>query len=165
MTACFDRVMNEAWFDKLDEINHHTAEKPMITLGLISFGFLAPFYVMYRNQQQEELSTSLQEHSSISKDEELHSYGINYYMSADYSRKLTFRSYVKRFVSFHESPKIKMFYDFVANIWLLLIFSYMMLYQFDRLPDNKFPHWTEIFLIIAITTNLVEALRQVQFRT
>ena len=66
LTACFDRVMNEAWYDKLDEINHNDAEKPMITLGLLSFGVLAPFYVTYRNQQQEEP----QEQSSLNKDEQ-----------------------------------------------------------------------------------------------
>ncbi|CAF3993459.1 unnamed protein product, partial [Rotaria sordida] len=57
--------MNEAWYDKLDEINHNDAEKPMITLGLLSFGVLAPFYVAYRKQQQEEP----QEQSPLNKDE------------------------------------------------------------------------------------------------
>ncbi|CAF1160935.1 unnamed protein product [Rotaria sordida] len=58
--------MNEAWYDKLDEINHNDAEKPMITLGLLSFGVLAPFYVAYRKQQQEEP----QEQSPLNKDEQ-----------------------------------------------------------------------------------------------
>ncbi|CAF3831441.1 unnamed protein product [Rotaria sordida] len=77
LTACFNRVMNEAWYGKLDEINHNDAEKSMITLGLLSFGVLAPFYVIYRNQQQEELQEQSplnkeepQEQSSLNKDEQ-----------------------------------------------------------------------------------------------
>ncbi|CAF1265193.1 unnamed protein product [Rotaria sordida] len=69
--------MNEAWYGKLDEINHNDAEKSMITLGLLSFGVLAPFYVIYRNQQQEELQEQSplnkeepQEQSSLNKDEQ-----------------------------------------------------------------------------------------------
>ncbi|CAF1557007.1 unnamed protein product, partial [Rotaria sordida] len=53
-----------AWYGKLDEINHNDAEKPMITLGLLSFGVLVPFYAVYRNQQQEES----QEQSPSNKD-------------------------------------------------------------------------------------------------
>lgn len=58
--------MNEAWYNKLDEINHNEAEMPMITLGLLSFGVLAPFYVVYRSQDQEKL----QEETILNKDEE-----------------------------------------------------------------------------------------------
>ncbi|CAF1278779.1 unnamed protein product [Rotaria sordida] len=63
--------MNEAWYDKLDEINHNYAEKPMIALGLLTFGVLAPFYVAYRNQQQEES----QQESPLNKDEQRDSIG------------------------------------------------------------------------------------------
>ncbi|CAF4946964.1 unnamed protein product, partial [Rotaria sp. Silwood1] len=65
LTAGFERVMNEAWYDKLDETNHNAAEKPMIILGLLSFGVLAPFYVIYRNQQQE----GPEEQSPLDKEE------------------------------------------------------------------------------------------------
>jgi len=64
LTACFGRVINEAWYDKLDEINRNDAEKLMITAGLLSFGVLAPFYVIYRKQQQEKP----QEQSSLNKE-------------------------------------------------------------------------------------------------
>ncbi|CAF1075261.1 unnamed protein product [Rotaria sordida] len=57
--------MNEAWYDKLDEINHNDPEKPMITLGLLSFGVLAPLYIVYRNQEEEEP----QEQSPSNKEE------------------------------------------------------------------------------------------------
>ena len=58
--------MNEAWYDKLDEINRNGAEKPMIILALLTFGILAPFYVVYRNQQPEES----QEQSQLDKSEQ-----------------------------------------------------------------------------------------------
>jgi hypothetical protein len=77
LTACFGRVLNITWYNKLDEINRDYAEKPMITLGLLSFGVLAPFYVLYRNQQQEGPQEQLslkkdepQEQSPLNKDEE-----------------------------------------------------------------------------------------------
>ncbi|CAF0843039.1 unnamed protein product [Adineta steineri] len=66
LTVCFDRVMNDAWYDKLDEANRNGAEKPMITLGLFSFGVLAPFYVVFRKQQHEES----QEQSASNKNEQ-----------------------------------------------------------------------------------------------
>ncbi|CAF1176442.1 unnamed protein product [Rotaria sp. Silwood1] len=178
LTAGFERVMNEAWYDKLDETNHNAAEKPMIILGLLSFGVLAPFYVIYRNQQQEgpEEQSPLdkeepveqllltneepQEKLLLNKDEQLYSYGVTYPMSSGYSQRLTCRSYLKRLISFHESPMIKMIYDFIANVWLLLTFSYMMLYHFDPPMDKKLPHWTEIFVIITVTTILLEHIRQ-----
>ncbi|CAF1581453.1 unnamed protein product [Rotaria sp. Silwood1] len=53
-----------------------------------------------------------------------------------------------------------MIYDFIANVWLLLTFSYMMLYHFDPPMDKKLPHWTEIFVIITVTTILLEHIRQ-----
>ncbi|CAF5028683.1 unnamed protein product, partial [Rotaria sp. Silwood1] len=65
LTDCFNRVMNEAWYDKLDETNWNDAGKPVITLGLLSFGVLAPFNVTYRNPQQEEP----QKQSQSNKDE------------------------------------------------------------------------------------------------
>lgn len=50
-----------------------------------------------------------------------------------------------------------------ANAWLLLTFSYMMLYHFDPPLNKKLPHWTEIFVIITVTTILLENIRQVKF--
>jgi hypothetical protein len=74
LTACFGRVLNETWYDKLDEINRDYTELPMITLGLLSFGVLAPFYVVYRNQQQErpqeQPSLNKKEQSPLDKDEQ-----------------------------------------------------------------------------------------------
>ncbi|CAF4227921.1 unnamed protein product, partial [Rotaria sordida] len=66
--------MNENWYDQLDEIKLiNDGEKPMIALGLISFGVLAPFYVAYRDQQQEEQQKEQQEEqqeqSPLNKDE------------------------------------------------------------------------------------------------
>ncbi|CAM4890296.1 unnamed protein product [Rotaria socialis] len=156
LTACFGRVMSEAWYDKLDEINRSAVGTPMITLGLLSFGVLAPLYVVYRNQNQEEP----QEQITSNRDDQVDPNGINHYMSSNYSQKLTFRSYLNRFISFHECPMIKMMYNFIANVWLLLTFSYMMLYHFDPPLNKKRPHWTEIFVIITITTILLENIRQ-----
>ncbi|CAF3987825.1 unnamed protein product [Rotaria magnacalcarata] len=66
LTACFGRVMSEAWYDKLDEINRNAVEMPMLTIGLLSFGVLAPFYIVYRNQNQKEP----QEQSTSNEDDQ-----------------------------------------------------------------------------------------------
>ncbi|CAF4143140.1 unnamed protein product [Rotaria sordida] len=63
--------MNENWYDQLDEIKLiNDGEKPMIALGLISFGVLAPFYVAYRDQQQEEQQKEQQEEQQKEQQEE-----------------------------------------------------------------------------------------------
>ncbi|CAF4889077.1 unnamed protein product, partial [Rotaria magnacalcarata] len=148
--------MSEAWYDKLDEINRNAVEMPMLTIGLLSFGVLAPFYIVYRNQNQKEP----QEQSTSNEDDQLDHNGINHYMPLNDSQKLTLSSYLNRFISFHECPMIKMMYNFIANVWLLLTFSYMMLYHFDPPLNKKLPHWTEIFVIITVTTILLENIRQ-----
>ncbi|CAF5153947.1 unnamed protein product [Rotaria magnacalcarata] len=66
LTACFGRVMSEAWYDKLDEINRNAVEMPMLNIGLLSFGVLAPFYIVYRNQNQQEP----QEQSTSNEDDQ-----------------------------------------------------------------------------------------------
>ncbi|CAF1258924.1 unnamed protein product, partial [Didymodactylos carnosus] len=51
----------------------------------------------------------------------------------------------------------------LSYIWLLLTFSYMMLYRFDRIDnEHPLPHWTEIYVTITITTMLFEDIRRLK---
>ncbi|CAF4419076.1 unnamed protein product [Rotaria socialis] len=54
LTACFDRVINDASYCKLDERNRYGMHKHMLILTWLSFGILAPFYVSYRTTQPED---------------------------------------------------------------------------------------------------------------
>jgi hypothetical protein len=44
-------------------------------------------------------------------------------------------------------------------IWVLLVFSYMMLFQMRSNEDSV--RWTKIYLIITVSTMLIEDFRQV----
>ncbi len=50
-----------------------------------------------------------------------------------------------------------------SYVWLLLVFSYMMLFKFD--PPNRVQHkfhWTEIYTLVTISVMLVEDVRRVR---
>jgi hypothetical protein len=72
---------------------------------------------------------------------------------------LTYFCYVKHF---HESPIVKYAYDSASYIVFLLLFSYYLLFNF-QIPTDQIPciHWTEILVIVMITTMLIEEIRQV----
>ncbi|CAF1613758.1 unnamed protein product, partial [Didymodactylos carnosus] len=92
--------------------------------------------------------------------ERLSSYeGINYYTNYTSSQSCTWDIYWKKFNHFHECPLVKMCYDFLFFIWLLLVFSYMMLYHFDPPDESLYLHWTEIYVIVTIFTMLLEDIR------
>jgi hypothetical protein len=95
----------------------------------------------------------------------LNDYGINYsdsyaWRSSTFSQPyLTYLRHVKHF---HESPIVKYSYNASSYILFLLLFSYYLLFNFE-IPMNETPsiHWTEILVIIIVTTMLIEEFRQV----
>ena len=63
---------------------------------------------------------------------------------------------------FHESPIVKYSYNSVSYIIFLLLFSYYLLFDFQILKnENLNVHWTEILVIIIVTSMLIEEIRQV----
>jgi hypothetical protein len=75
------------------------------------------------------------------------------------------KSYLKYFCHlkhFHEAPIVKYSYNCFSYIIFLLFFSYYLLFNF-QIPNNQIPaiHWTEIVVIVIITTMLIEEIRQV----
>jgi len=56
---------------------------------------------------------------------------------------------------------VRMCYHFISYVWFLLVFSYMMLYHFDLPSKVTEIHWTEIYVIITISTMLIEEIRSV----
>ncbi|CAF1277108.1 unnamed protein product [Rotaria sordida] len=94
----------------------------------------------------------------------LRDYGINYsyiYESRSGYRLQRSFNYFRHLKQFHESPFIKFSYNAVSYIFFLLLFSYYLLFNFKS-PTNESPsiHWTEILVIIIITTMLFEDIRQ-----
>ncbi len=72
--------------------------------------------------------------------------------------------YVYRLKKFHEAPCIKFFYTVASYIFFLLLFSYYLLFAFQP-PTNQIPsiNWTEILVIIILTTMFIEDIRKVNF--
>ncbi|CAF3683341.1 unnamed protein product [Rotaria sp. Silwood1] len=79
--------------------------------------------------------------------------GINYYVDEKNTKDGDSTTYWKRFRYFHESPVI-------SYLWFLLVFSYMMLYHLDARNTFDIPHWTEINVIITVSTMLFEEARR-----
>jgi hypothetical protein len=95
----------------------------------------------------------------------LDNHGINYCdtytAQSDYCSRGWF-NYFRRLKQFHESPIIKFSYNSVGYIFFLLLFSYYLLFNFNP-PTDDIPsiHWTEILVIIIVSTMLIEEIRQV----
>jgi hypothetical protein len=72
-------------------------------------------------------------------------------------------TYFRHLKHFHESPIVKYSYNSVSYIIFLLLFSYYLLFAFE-IPKKQSPiiHWTEILVIIIVTTMFIEEIRQVK---
>ncbi|CAF3454781.1 unnamed protein product [Rotaria sp. Silwood1] len=146
-TSCFDQTLNQVWFNKLSIANHGIFEQSRQVLAILSVGLLAPLIISYREEDFEI------------KGDRLSSHGINYYMVKK-SPKNCFARFGTRFIDFHNSPMIEMWYHLISYIWFLLVFSYMMLYHCDSPATFTVPHWTEIYVIITISSMFIEECRK-----
>ncbi|CAF0985839.1 unnamed protein product [Adineta steineri] len=146
-TACFDQTLTQVWYNQLSMTNNQTLTRPAQFLSIITFGLLAPCIISYRENE-----SNTQEISLSSK-------GINYYADRE-PTKNAFKKYWIHFCYFHGSPFIRMCYHFISYIWFLLVFSYMMLYHLDSPDTLGIPHWTEIYVIITVSTMFCEEIRK-----
>ncbi len=94
----------------------------------------------------------------------LSSQGINYYSEKKTNKSSEWSRSWKKFIYFHQSPIVRMSYHFISYIWFLLVFSHMMLYHFDLPSEGTRVHWTEIYVIVTISTMLIEEFRRVNTR-
>jgi hypothetical protein len=69
-------------------------------------------------------------------------------------------TYLRHLKHFHESPIVKYSYNSVSYIIFLLVFSYYLLFAY-QIPNASI-HWTEILVIMFVTTMLIEEIRQVK---
>ncbi|CAF3511447.1 unnamed protein product [Rotaria sp. Silwood1] len=154
-TACFDQTLNQVWFDKLALSNQQTSAKLLQIPSIITFGLIAPWIITYRKENEESLNST--------KNDALSEEGINYYVDEKNSKEGTCSNYWKCVQYFHESSMIKMSYHFISYIWFLLVFSYMMLYHLDSRNTFIIPHWTEIYVIITVSTMFCEEARRLYY--
>ncbi|CAF3990732.1 unnamed protein product [Rotaria sordida] len=177
---CCDQLLNNIWYDKIEPAQFTLLQRIGLLLGIFTFGLLAPFFVSFRkykrtpiyfeNDRKRNYEMTVNETEQETKPlvtktkERLRDYGINY--SAIYESRSGYRlqrsfNYFRRLKQFHESPFIKFSYNAVSYIFFLLLFSYYLLFNFKS-PTNESPsiHWTEILVIIIITTMLFEDIRQ-----
>ncbi|CAF1475583.1 unnamed protein product, partial [Adineta steineri] len=154
-TACFDHVLNQIWYNKLALSNISLSSKFQLFCSMVTLGFCAPKLLNYRSKDELYLNETREQQDKPTR---MSSSGINYYMEDDQP------TYWKKFRSFHETPLVKMCYHFISYVWFLLTFSYMMLYHFESPSNiNGTLHWTEILIIITVTTMLLEEIRQIVY--
>ncbi|UJR35044.1 hypothetical protein I4U23_027820 [Adineta vaga] len=180
---CCDQLLNNVWYDKLDSYQSTIIRRLLILLSICTFGLLGPLVVSYRKPDERESERF--DHQHEKKDHEmtvnetvdetralipkriqrLDAHGINY---SDNNLTLTNKTcslrckrYFRRLKQFHESPYIKFLYNSASYLFFLLVFSYYLLFAFDP-PTDEIPsiHWTEILVIITVTTMLMEDFRK-----
>ncbi|CAF4377045.1 unnamed protein product [Rotaria sp. Silwood2] len=154
-TACFDQTLNHIWYNKLSLTNRQTSELLPQISSILTFGLISPRFITYRKENEQSLN--------YIKDDLLSEEGINYYVDKQNSKEGKCTTYWRLFRYFHESPLIKMSYHFISYVWFLLAFSYMMLYHLDGRNTFTIPHWTEIYVIITVSTMLCEEARRLYY--
>ncbi|CAF0986831.1 unnamed protein product [Adineta steineri] len=155
-SRCFDQVLNRQWYGALDQ----TKDKGIMfqfqfITSLLSLGFVAPFFLGYRNDRSEEREKS-KEKSDYSVENKRLSFKRSWEGIEDYDG--TKMNYGEKLRQFHRVPLVRMCYHFLIYIWMLLAFSNMML--FEMRSENAPVHWTEIYVIITITTMLIDDIQK-----
>ncbi|CAF3112137.1 unnamed protein product [Rotaria sp. Silwood2] len=176
---CCDQLLNSIWHDKIEPVQFTLIQRIGLLLSLCTFGLLAPLFVSFRksksapiyfdNDRKRSNKMSVNETEQETKPllskikERLKDHGINYseiyaWRSDSYSRRCL--NYFRHLKQFHESPFIKFLYNSASYIFLLLLFSYYLLFDF-KIPtnENSSIRWTEILVIIIVTTMLLEDIR------
>ncbi|CAF2356486.1 unnamed protein product [Rotaria sp. Silwood2] len=148
--------MNNIWYDKLYPEQKSMTNQLALFIGFISLGLMAPSFVKYRENEKD-----LEVGESPKLKLELH--GINYSdpYPLEYPRyfktKLTLNQYTHHLIHFHSSLLIKFCYHLIFYLFFLLLFSYVLLFNFSP-PKAQSPsiHWTEILTIILVSCMLIE---------
>ncbi|CAF4055197.1 unnamed protein product, partial [Adineta steineri] len=155
-TPCCVQAMNNIWYKNIHHEQSNKRNGIAMAIGLFSLGLLAPFFVNYRDPPKivnnEKPKRSLQ------------SYGIDYadpYPSGSrrYTKYFAINNYMHRIKNFHQALHIKYSYHCLNYCFFLLLFSYVLLFNFQP-PTSSIPciHWTEILTIILVSTMLIEEI-------
>ncbi|CAF0881591.1 unnamed protein product [Adineta steineri] len=183
---CCDQLLTNVWYDKLEPLQLTMPKRIALILSLCTFGLLAPFLLSFRKPESEtdsidnflhnqnktygmtvnETEEEEEERKKLLSNEKkkLDNHGINYsdiYTSKSKSFSNRCKKYFRRLKQFHEAPFIKFLYNCASYTFFLLLFSYYLLFNFN-IPTDDIPsiHWTEILVIIYVTTMLMEDFRR-----
>ncbi|CAF1249047.1 unnamed protein product [Adineta ricciae] len=180
---CCDQLLNNVWYDKLDPYKTTLIRRVLVLISVCSFGLLAPLLVAYRkppldsendgfqsfektkqsmtvNETQDETDALIPKRKQRLNDHGIH-YSDNIISSSNLTCSKKIKLYFRRLKQFHESPYIKFLYNSASYIFFLLLFSYYLLFNFNP-PTDDIPsiNWTEILVIIMVTTMLLEDFRK-----
>ncbi|CAF0878333.1 unnamed protein product [Adineta steineri] len=155
-TPCCVQAMNNIWYNNIHPKQSNKRSEIAMSIGVLSLGLLAPFCVTYRDPPRivnnEEPERSLQP------------YGIHYsdpYPIAfpRYTKILPINNYLHRIKNFHQALRMKYCYHCLNYCFFLLLFSYVLLFNFQP-PTSSIPsiHWTEILTIILVSSMLIEEI-------
>ncbi|CAF4758130.1 unnamed protein product, partial [Rotaria sp. Silwood1] len=155
--SCVEAMRN-VLYDKLYPEQTSTKNRGSLFIGFISLGLFASYLVQYREiEMEKEVGESLKP--------TLEPHGINYSdpYSLEYPRCIktmpNLSRHIHRLKNFHLSVLTKYCYHVVFYIFFLLLFSYVLLFNFSP-PTNTNPsiHWTEILTIIFVSFMLLEEI-------
>ncbi|CAF1223885.1 unnamed protein product [Adineta ricciae] len=154
-SRCFNQVLNRQWYGVLcQSTNRSLLSKILFIMSLLSMGLLAPLLITYRNDFPEENQPRQFNISTEEKDVSLKQRRWEGIEDQD-GTKL---NYIQKVRHFHRTPIVRMSYDFLFYIWMLLAFSNVMLFEMKS-PHSEL-HWTEIYVIVTISLMLIEDIRK-----
>ncbi|CAF1432957.1 unnamed protein product, partial [Adineta steineri] len=155
-TPCCVQAMNNIWYNNIHPEQSKKRNELAMAIGLFSLGLLAPFFVTYRDPPKIK--------DNIDPEQSLQPYGIHYsdpYSIAfpRYTKYFAINNYMHRIKNFHQALHIKYSYHCLNYCFFLLLFSYVLLFNFQP-PTSSIPciHWTEILTIILVSTMLIEEI-------
>ncbi|CAF3178228.1 unnamed protein product [Rotaria socialis] len=152
------QAMHCIWFDKLNMKKNDGSGYVALITGILSLGLLASPFVRYQeNKKGAQIGSSPKR--------TLEQCGITYCdpYPLEYPRykiiKPSINRYLNNFVNFHLCLAVKFSYHVISYIFFLLLFSYVLLFNFSP-PTSDFPSigWTEILTIILVSCMLIEEI-------
>ncbi|CAF1230161.1 unnamed protein product [Rotaria sordida] len=153
---CCDQLLNNIWHDKIEPIQFTLLQHIGLLFSICTFGLLAPIFITFRkvklipidfnNDRKRNNYMTINEIEQETKPlsrirKRLEDHGINYsdiYAWQSDSCSQGCFDYFRQLKQFHQSPLIK----------------------FSSTNNSSCIHWTEILLIIIVTTMLFEDIRQ-----
>ncbi|CAF0834212.1 unnamed protein product [Adineta ricciae] len=153
-SSCCVQAMQNIWYNKVHPDQSRKRNEVAMTIGFFSFGLLAPFLVNFRkvskSQKDQHITRTLQP------------YGINYpdpypLEHPRYCKIPPVNTYLHNVKNFYQSLRVKYCCHCLVYCFFLLLFSYVLLFDFQP-PTNSIPSidWTEILTIIFVSIMLIE---------
>jgi len=172
---CCDQLLTNIWYDKIEPYQANLSNRLRLLLSISTFGLLSSILLCFRKEKyfhEEKFDQQLiinqnqpdnhPEQLKLKQIKRLNNNGINYSDNYIWMSNQCYKScstFFRRLKYFHQAPMIKYAYDTISYLIFLLFFSYYLLFELRHANDI---HWSEIYVIVTITTMLIEEIRQVR---